>query len=84
MSATIAALFVVLALVSLITITASVAKGIASGKEMVAELSGGQTGRQAARMESLPPLRNRRDVSLPKYSRQAVRLRPMRPPAVAA
>ena len=80
----IATLFVVLALASAATIAASMAKGIAAGREIVAELSGAMVCDHTVRAISLPPLRSRHQVTVPKHSRQAVRLRPLRRHAAAA
>lgn len=80
----IAVLFVVLALAASATIAASVTKGIAAGREMLAELSGVTVDARAARIVGLPPLRGRREINLPTYPRQAVRLRSLRPSAAAA
>ncbi|MEO5705863.1 MAG: hypothetical protein ABIT10_11190 [Alteraurantiacibacter sp.] len=80
---TIVALFVVLALASTATLAVSVAKGIAAGREIMAELAGAAIDNRSVRPAILPPLRSSREVSLPKYSRQAVRLRPLRRVAAA-
>ncbi|MES2700756.1 MAG: hypothetical protein V4647_14190 [Pseudomonadota bacterium] len=80
----IAALFIVLAAASAATITAFLANGIATGQAIVAELSGASVSKSDVRPVILPPLRSRREVSLPNYSRQAVRLRPLRRSAAAA
>jgi hypothetical protein len=80
----IAALFTVLAIVASATIAVSLANGIATGRAIMAELSGASVSKPVARPAFLPPLRSRREVSLPGYSRQAVRLRPLRRPAAAA
>lgn len=80
----IAALFTVLAIAASATIAVSLANGIATGRAILTELSGASVSKAVVRPVILPPLRSRREVSLPNYSRQAVRLRPLRWPAAAA
>lgn len=80
----IAALFIVLAIAASVTIAVSLAKGIATGRAIMVELSGASVSKNVARPAILPPLRSRREVSLPSYPRQAVRLRPLRRAAAAA
>ncbi len=80
----ISVLFAALALFALRTIAVSLVQGLAAGREIVAELARLECVNNNARPQAIPPLRGRSLVSQPGYSRQPVRLRPLRRAFAAA
>jgi hypothetical protein len=79
----IAALFLTLAAVAGWTIVTSVRQGLAIGRGIMAELATLQQG-EAQAVATFRPLRGRSVISQQGYSRQPVRLRPMRRACAAA